>query len=185
TPLFMPLQNYQNHNLLACWLNPGDKNMKPSLTQERLKEILYYDENSGLFTWMVNSSSRRKGDVAGYLDSKGYISIRISGKHYRAHRLAWLYMYGAWPTYVIDHINRVKSDNRAMNLRDVTSRANSANRSDNSSGCTGVSWRQDCDKWRASIWVDGKMKHLGNYHTIDAAHAAYRRALNSMRATDE
>lgn len=52
----------------------------------------------------------------------------IHGYHYKASRLAWLYMTGEWPKYEMDHINHVKDDNRWVNLRDVTPAENCANR---------------------------------------------------------
>ncbi|MDA6380520.1 HNH endonuclease signature motif containing protein [Escherichia coli] len=69
--------------------------------------------------------------------------IMINGKAYPAHRLAWLIVYGTMPDGFIDHINRVRTDNRISNLRLVTHSENMQNRKiqkNNKSGYRGVSW---------------------------------------------
>ena len=88
-----------------------------------LESKLHYDQCSGVFTW-VNSKNNR---VAGTPDYKGYISIGLNKKQYRAHRLAWFYCYGVWPKESIDHINGIKNDNRIANLRDVRDTENKRN----------------------------------------------------------
>ena len=106
------------------------------ITQKRLKEVLDYDPCSGLFTRKCKSkkqpfgkgSQKDIGSVCGTQDAKGYIGISIDGKRYAAHRLAWLYVTGCWPSDQIDHINRVKSDNRACNIRDVPQLINLINK---------------------------------------------------------
>lgn len=93
------------------------------LTSESLKLALNYDSKTGLFTNVEN------GKLCGCdSNSHGYISIGVYGKRHLAHRLAWLYVYGEFPKNQIDHINRVKTDNRIENLRDVTSAENLKNR---------------------------------------------------------
>ena len=95
---------------------------------------------------------------------KGYTSIMISGKNYRAHRLAWLYVYGYLPEHEIDHIDRDKSNNKIDNLRHVSCSCNKRNvglRQDNTSGIKGVYWDKQSDKWRAQITANNKQHHLG------------------------
>jgi hypothetical protein len=95
--------------------------MNAKLTQERLKEVMHFDESTGVLTWANPSSvnSRvRKGDVAGCIDSEGYRVISIDGKAYKAHRLAWLYVYGKFPSGVLSHVSGDRSDNRVANLRE-------------------------------------------------------------------
>ena len=138
------------------------------LTQTWLKEVLHYDENSGEFRWKMDKGSRaRAGGVAGNLNKiNGYIHIRLDGKLYKAHRLAWLYVHGKFPDNHTDHQNRCKIDNRISNLRDVTNAENQRNRSLNknsTSGVTGVSWHSPLNKWRANIKIDGKTNHLGYF----------------------
>ena len=151
------------------------------LTQERLKELLDYDPETGVFTWksIVFGSHMKVGSVAGSMYSNGYLRIKINGKDYRAHRLAWLYMYGCWPTNQIDHINRVRDDNRIANLREATNKENQWNRGkqkSSTSGFTGVSWHKKSGKWQSRIAVNKKVIQLGVFNTPEEAHAAYVRA---------
>jgi len=146
------------------------------VSQKRLKEILHYDPNTGVFTWKVRVSNRVKiGDVAGVLDSSRntpYIRMQVDSKKYFAHRLAWLYVYGTFPEFEIDHINRSGSDNRIANLRDVNTSYNMRNACksiNNLSGMTGVSWCKVREIWRATIGVNSKCIHLGYFNNLEAA----------------
>lgn len=135
------------------------------LTQKRLKEILNYDPETGIFIWIKALSNRKQiGDIAGCVNGKGYIVIGINRKDYRSHRLAWLYMTGEWPKDEVDHKNHDKSDNRWQNLRAATHLENGRNQkmcTNNTSGVTGVYWFERIKKWRAYIYVDRKNKYLG------------------------
>lgn len=141
------------------------------LTQKELKRLLHYNPSTGVFTWLLSPARQIKdGDVAGcvstYQGNKKYRLIRVSGELHLAHRLVFLYMKGAFPTGEVDHINGSGLDNRWVNLRQVSSRENSKNtrlRSDNTSGFVGVSWSKSTRKWRASIDVNGKRKHIGYF----------------------
>ena len=146
------------------------------ITQERLKELLDYNPETGLFTWLVSKGTRREDGIAGSLHPEGYWQIGIDGKLYKAHRLAWLYMTGEWPKDQIDHINGIRDNNRFINLREATQAENHQNRAlnaNNVSGYPGVSWhKRDC-KWQGHITLDGKQKHLGYFDTPEVAHSAY------------
>ena len=102
------------------------------LTQQQLKEHLSYDYATGVFINLRNKPGRGGGigSVAGNSNVNGYVYIKVMGKRYMAHRLAWLYHYGEWPVNEIDHINNIKDDNRICNLRDVTHSENQQNRID-------------------------------------------------------
>lgn len=144
----------------------------PELTQEYLKQRLHYDHDTGVFTWVTSAVAAKAGDSAWHCAANGYVAIMINRKPYYAHRLAWLYMTGEWPTEQIDHINHVKSDNRFFNLREVTHSENQRNRtcqSNNTSGATGVSWEGSRNKWRARIRVNGKQVHVGRFDCFEAA----------------
>jgi len=147
------------------------------LTQDRLKELLDYDPETGEFVWKISKRGIRAGSVAGTLKPIGYICIRVDGKLYRAHRLAWLYTYGYFPENQIDHLNGIRDDNRITNLREVSQFCNMQNqktRSDNTSGFPGVCWRKQRRKWKAQIQIQGKRYGLGYYDTaLDAALARY------------
>ncbi len=150
-----------------------------SLTAARLRELLHYDAQTGAFTWLAPTSKRMKvGDVAGYLDrSTGHVRIEIDGKNFYAHRLAWLYMTGGWPSREIDHINGIKSDARYKNLRDVTHAVNTQNlrraKRNNRTGALGVHLRKKGGMPRAVITTDGKKTDLGSFDTVELAHQAY------------
>lgn len=149
------------------------------LTAERLRELLYYDPETGVFMWLMRTNRRiQVGDVAGSFDkAAGYVHIRLDGKLYKAHRLAWLWVYGVWPVDQIDHINTVRHDNRIANLREASNQLNGENRrrvrSDNKSGFLGVGFDTKTERLYARIQINGKSKHLGRFETPELAHAAY------------
>ena len=132
------------------------------ITQQRLKEFLDYNPDTGVFTWRESYFPSKIGKPAGG-PFRGYLRLMVDGKLYLCHRLAWLYVHGDWPTETIDHINGIKSDNRIKNLRAVSHMENCQNRplrKDNSSGISGVCWDKSSNHWRATIAVNGKRKHL-------------------------
>lgn len=145
------------------------------ITREYLKNMLYYDKDIGVFTWLVDVGRYgriKAGSIAGHLHSTGYRVIGILGKNYSAHSLAWLYEYGEWPKDQIDHINHKRADNRIENLREVTNQENACNRtklSNNTSGITGVVWDKSTNKWMSQIQVDGKKKTLGRFDDLEDA----------------
>lgn len=145
------------------------------LTQERLKELLHYDEETGLFTRKTKVANRIAGSIAGAKHNKGYVQIMIDCENYLAHRLAWFYVYGEWPKNQIDHINRIKTDNKIQNLRDVDNSKNQHNigiRSHNSSGVTGVYQSSKSKKWIATIELNNKKHCLGTYRSLNEAKSA-------------
>ena len=149
-----------------------------TLTPERLREVLRYDADSGQFVWLCNLAKKdRVGQVAGSTHPHGYIVVQVDGYPYKAHRLAWLYTRGTWPTGEIDHINGVRADNRIANLRDVSGAVNQQNqrtaRRGSSSGLLGVTWHKAAGKWAAQIAHERRKVHLGVFDTAEAAHAAY------------
>jgi hypothetical protein len=155
--------------------------MKNSITQEELKRLLRYDTETGEFTWLVNCRSRfgRLGSIAGSPDKNGHLLITVQQKRYSAHRLAWLYVYGKWPDLTIDHINSIPSDNRILNLRDVSHAVNmqnlkSSHKDSMYSGLLGVR-RSDStiNPWAAVIQTNKKFKHIGVFKTPEEAHSAY------------
>jgi len=146
----------------------------------RLRELLHYDPDTGVFTWIKTAAHRvPAGTVAGALSNKGYLRIQIDRKIYPAHRLAWLYVHGTWPRGFVDHINRNRVDNRISNLRDVNASQNVRNcglRATNTSGYKGVSYWTERKKWAAQIRLNGKNKLLGMFATPEEASAAYKKA---------
>lgn len=138
-----------------------------ALTVSMLKEKLAYNPVTGEFLW---SSS---GAVAGTVTAEGYRNIMVDYVSYRSGRLAWLYVHGEWPVYVIDHKDRDRGNDAIDNLRDTTRSGNNRNKkrgANNSSGLMGVTWRKDRGKWEATIGTGNGKAHLGKYSSMfDAA----------------
>ncbi|MCD1264056.1 hypothetical protein B5M44_04210 [Shinella sumterensis] len=157
-----------------------DRRHEGPLTSDRLRSLLFYDPNSGIFTWRVDRLRVRAGDRAGKLTRDGYIHIGVDGGRYAAHRLAFLYMTGTIPEVFIDHKNRNRSDNRWDNLRVATNSQNQMNtdmKSNNTSGFKGVSWHKAEGKWRADIRIGGAKVCLGYFDKSEEAHEAYLKAV--------
>ena len=156
---------------------------KPILTAERLRELLHYDQETGLFTVKIATGHRsRLGSQPGNPRPGDYLRIGLEGRLYPAHRLAWLYMTGEWPKAYIDHINGVKDDNRWVNLRDVSNAMNAQNvyraRKNSKSGFLGVV--QKGDRWGSQIGVNGSFTWLGMFDTPEEAHTAYLEAKRQL-----
>lgn len=156
-------------------LDTKEKPVREELSQSRLKELLHYNPKTGVFTRRIATSRRVKsGDIAGSKNGDGYILIMVDSKRHLAHRLAWLYMHGVWPTDQIDHINGDRADNRRCNLREATRAENAQNtiaRPNNKVGYLGVT--KDRSKYKAQIGVDGAIINLGLFATPEQAHQAY------------
>ncbi len=150
-----------------------------SVSAEQLRAILSYEPETGDFRWRADTKAkggiRPAGSVAG-LSSKGRRYIGIKGRRYAAHRLAWLYMTGNWPSE-LDHRDQNAINNRWSNLREATRSQNNANmrlKSHNNSGFKGVHWDGSKQKWTAQICVNKKRLYLGRYPTAHAASQVYR-----------
>lgn len=153
------------------------------LTQERLKEVLLYDPLTGIFKWRIKIGNRLPGNIAGCKHNRGYLTIKIDGRANLAHRLAWLYMTGAWPKNDIDHRDTNRSNNVFDNLREATGAQNCFNRSrrsDNSSGIKGVTFHRRLKKYQTYICKNGHQFHLGYHDTLSKAASAYAEAANRL-----
>ena len=153
-----------------------------SITVERVKELLSYDPDTGVFTWRVNAANHIKvGRIAGGVDKvSGYQRITLDGVCFKAHRLAWVFITGAWPGRLIDHINGNKSDNRASNLREATHSQNSQNmrmRTKKKVPFKGVTpyWGKR-GGFVAQINIGGQQRKLGVFKTAEEASVAYVKA---------
>jgi len=144
--------------------------MNSTLTADELRSLVGYDPTTGL----LQRLSRRVGTP--YMEN-GYIRIRIDGRAYRAHRLAWLHFHGEWPSEQIDHINGFRSDNRIENLRQVSNAINGQNRkgpkSNNKSGYLGVHWNKKDRAYRAVIKANRVTHYLGSFQDPATAYQAY------------
>jgi len=146
------------------------------LTQERLREMLSYDPETGVFRWLVARGGQYAGVVAGSNAHHGYQIILIFGKRYYAHRLAWLWMTGEWPKQDMDHIDGNPANNRWSNLRSVTTSQNSANRRksrNNRSGYKGVWKHSQTGKYYVNIKFEGEDYRDGPFDTAEEAHQVY------------
>lgn len=180
-----------------------------------LQRLLTYDPESGRFFWKERTPDlfrdtrgvvkRRTAEhsckqwnlryagkeaflasnLGGY--RKGQIKFGDDNTTYSAHCVAWALYYGRWPAKgaLIDHINRVRTDNRIANLREVSPSGNSFNatrRSDNKSGVSGVSWYPPSQKWRAVITIGRRQRSLGHFASFEDAVAARRKAAAELEA---
>ena len=154
-------------------------NAKNVITHCELLSLLDYDPETGDFKNKVSRPPRGKiGDIAGCLQVNGYWSISIRQKLYLAHRLAWFFSYGEWPSEV-DHINGNRIDNRLCNLRDVTRSQNAQNidkKKHNKSGHKGVYWDKKNLKWFSYINIDRRMIFLGRFIDLHEAVKARKEA---------
>lgn len=144
------------------------------LTQERLKELLHYDPETGVFTW------RKSQRVAGCSRKDGYLKVQVCNRQLCAHRLVFLYVDGFIPSRPVDHINGVRADNRYSNLRVASPAINSQNRtkasSNNLAGLLGVSDGGSEGRFKARISAGGVSVNLGVFATPELAHEAYAAA---------
>ncbi len=158
------------------------------LDHATLQRLLRYEPETGHFIriWTHPNHQRFLGKVAGSICPRwGYVCLSINNRRYRAHVLAWFYMTGKWPKHTVDHINRVRTDNRWSNLRDATYAQQSANLScvkgvlTPSGGLRGTVPRGK--RWRARLSHEGKIIYFGSYETTEEAHAAYLAAAQRLK----
>jgi hypothetical protein len=134
-------------------------------------EELVYEPETGL----IHGPSGRHD---AWVDQDGRARIKVGGRVYSVHRLAWRLAHGKWPDGEIDHINGDKGDNRLCNLRDVDRSTNQQNAkraqaNNKSSGLLGVSFHGSRNKFRAQITYENRRHHIGYFSTAELAHAAY------------
>lgn len=153
---------------------------KADVTADRVRELLHYDEASGIFTRKVRTAQRHHiGGRADFVitsgNQKGYYRVSIDSLRFMAHRVAWLYVYGAWPEHDIDHLDGDRGNNRIGNLRDVPNKINRQNmrkaRKDSITGFLGVYSHQG--KYRARVQIDGRSAYDESFDTPEQAYAAY------------
>lgn len=156
-------------------------------TQSRLVELLDYDPQTGIFKFKPRPRSYFKSEGQYKIWHKrfcnkpiktrnqlGYIEFCLDYKLVKAHRIAWIYVYGETPDE-IDHINHVRDDNRILNLRNVSSLTNSRNRAiakNNKSGVNGVNWYPKYGKWVARLGNFYGRTFLGYHDTVEQAAEA-------------
>jgi len=146
--------------------------MKQELTQKKLKELMDYDPDTGIFTRKLGMNK------VGSIRIDGRLQICVNYKMYLAHRLAWLYVYGELPIDQIDHINCNPLDNSIKNLRLASGFQNMQNIqkafiTNKTAGLLGASFHKAMGKYRSRICLNNKTKVIGYYDTAEDAHNAY------------
>lgn len=139
------------------------------LTHAQLTRLVSYNPESGEFTRLAG---KRAGYKTGSPVKAGYVYVYLAGKTYKAHRLAWLYVNGRWPSGHLDHINHNRSDNRICNLREVTDVENHHNRrriTRSLTGFIGIAWHKRDKRWQSTIEAQGKALHLGYFKCLGQA----------------
>lgn len=145
------------------------------ITQDFLRQI--FDYKDGNLVWKIDRTNGIKaGDIAGSKQKSGYIRVSIKDRPHLVHRMIFLWHHGYLPKS-IDHIDRNRSNNKIENLRAATATQNQGNRSlskTNTSGFRGVGWHKRYNKWCARISINGKLKNIGQFDSIEDAKAAYQ-----------
>jgi hypothetical protein len=133
--------------------------VKPMPPVSLINQLLNYDPATGVFRWKIVKTNRVKsGQVAGTINKKGYVIIKINNSLYKAHRLAHYIVTGDQPPEV-DHKNGLPNDNRISNLRAADNKLNNNNKKkqkNNTSGITGVCWNKRDNCWKSQYYVNGK-----------------------------
>lgn len=153
------------------------------MTHSDLLRTLSYDPLTGVFTRLIPSGPSKIGDIAGWIARNGYGEVRMHGKRYLLHRLAWFYVYGEMPALFIDHVNGIRSDNRIINLREATRKQNGENMTltlRNKSGYRGVSWSKSLKKWVAQVGHHGGVHYIGAFDVVEDAAQAALKARNEL-----
>ena len=152
------------------WDNAKDK--KLGITAETVRELFTYNPENGELRWKVARQRISKGDIAGHINkSDGYRYVCFNYHDILAARLIWLFMTGGWPKCQIDHKNRIRHDNRWINLREATNGQQTINqvRGRSNTGVTGVWYDEKRNQYRVKIQVKGKEYTLGRYKTFEEA----------------
>ncbi len=145
--------------------------MKP--TSDRVRELFDYECSTGNLVRKVKTSNNTiVGSNVGWKNSEGYLNVRVDYVVYKVHQIIWLHVNGVWPSGVVDHINRNKTDNRIENLRDTTVHVNNINkgaRKDSKTGVPNVTWRERDKKFYVACRRNGKQNYGGSFSTLSEA----------------
>lgn len=148
-------------------------------TQDELQALLNYDARTGQFTWRNSRGPVRAGAPAGWRHTNGYVYVGLYGRNYKAHRLAWMYVYGVDPDGLIDHKDRNPANNRIANLRVASEGQSNQNKrvyKNNASGHKGVGWYARRGLWRVRIQHENKIVLVGFFDSVERAVAARKAA---------
>lgn len=144
----------------------------PALTQDELKRVIEYNPDTGEFYWRVKASKNiAVGSLAGSVNAQNYWQIRLYGKVWLGHRLAWVYVFGRWPSQ-IDHIDRDRRNNRISNLREVSGTDNQLNRgiqANNKTGHRGIHYSDRRREYVLQLSLKGTRVHCSYHKDIEDA----------------
>lgn len=148
------------------------------LTAQAARTALDYSLITGKLYWRTAAGRFgriKSGTEAGCVDTNGRLRVRVAGRLFLAHRLAWLITTGEWPDAMIDHINGEPLNNAWHNLRLASGNVNRQNvkgpQSNNTSGYLGVYFSRG--KWYANIGANRSRIRLGCFETPAGAYTAY------------
>lgn len=162
---------------------------RENLIQAEARRLFDYDPETGLLTRLVTCCNTAKaGMIVGSIGSDGYPTVTVNYYSYKVHRIIWLWWYGYFPDNQIDHINRVRNDNRICNLREVTqthNRINTGLPSNNSSGVKGVNYNKVKGWWVATIYTKGNGAHYLGMHDDFIEAVAHRLAAEDCLGWEE
>lgn len=149
------------------------------ISQERLKALVHYDPETGIFTSRNVRQQVKKGQVLGASTKNGHLAFMLDNRTYGAQRLAWLYMTGEWPPRLVDHKDRNETNNRWENLRLADNSENASNSklsAANTSGHKGIHWYKRHQKWAVQIGIGMKKIYLGYFDKLEDAIAVRKAA---------
>jgi hypothetical protein len=152
--------------------------LNPDVDLDELRSVLSYDPLTGEFRWKAPHPKAWR-PRAGTVHRTGYRYLNFGGLAHAEHRLAWLYVHGAWPsTLHLDHIDGDTQNNRLCNLREATPIQNAGNQrvaKNNTSGFRGVYLvrrPKHADRWLAQTMFNGRFYTFGRYKTPEEAGRA-------------
>jgi hypothetical protein len=161
------------------------KEPRTDLTAAQVRAVFNYHPETGNLIWRRRPNTSRfnrtfntlyAGKVAGTKTADGYISVRVNDVRYLAHRIAWLWVHGEWPSVQLDHINGDEGDNRLINLREADFDEQARNRAGRAaSGRKGVS-RSKSGRYTVRLWDGSKNLYLGSWDDLEAADDVARKA---------
>ncbi|QIG68228.1 HNH endonuclease protein [Rhizobium phage RHph_Y1_10] len=184
-------KRYKATEVSVSRLNERRSEQRKPIQREAILAVFDYDAENGLLFWKERSddafsdsryartwNTRLAGKRAGHIAKSGYAKVKINDSVFAVHRLIWTIETGEIAD-CIDHINGNRSDNRFINLRNVSKEENSKNAAlsrRNTSGCSGVSFQSTLGLWEAYIWSNGKPVYLGRFSEKEKAIEARKQA---------
>lgn len=158
--------------------NPPRKRVQRTVTFEDVKGAFKYNPEDGVFSFIEEERNSRIR-----LTVEGYVSCSFMGSSHFVHRLIWLYMTGAYPKKMIDHIDGNRSNNKWDNLREADSHQNGCNcviTKSNATGYKNVMRDKNSGLYKSHIMVHGKQHHLGYFDNPVDAYEAFVKASKDL-----